>query len=45
MEYPYAVINFDNEIERQYSELRTYKVKLKREGIDTILYHILIHMQ
>ena len=45
MEYPYAVINFDNKIERQYSELRTYKVKLKREGIDTILYHILIHMQ
>ena len=42
--YPYKLTKFFERSECQYPEIRTMEMLLDREGIDTKLYHILIHI-
>lgn len=43
--YPYKLDKILERPECQYSEIRTIEMLLDREGIETKLYHILIHLQ
>lgn len=43
-EYPYKVININEDNQKQYPEIRTIKMILDREGIQTKLYHFIIRL-
>lgn len=43
-EYPYKVINIYEDNQKQYPEIRTIKMILDREGIQTKLYHFIIRL-
>ena len=42
--YPYEVVRNEIDEAKQYSELRCIEIVLNRNGIDTRLYNIVVHM-
>lgn len=42
--YPYEMVGYNIDESKQYPELRVIEIKLNRQGINTKLYNILIHM-
>lgn len=44
IKYPYELKSYEINEAKQYSEIRTIEIILDRQGIDTKLYHIIVHM-
>lgn len=44
LRYPYELKSYEINEVKQYSEIRTIEMILDRQGIDTKLYHIMVHM-
>lgn len=44
LKYPYELKSYAINAAKQHSEIRTIEMVLDRQGIDTKLYHIIVHM-
>lgn len=44
LKYPYELKCYEINKAKQYSEIRTIEMVLDRQGLDTKLYHIIVHM-